>query len=177
MSSSLAEFIAIPRLVEQHHVDVAAPAERAHALLRRIDLRRSALVRGLILLRGLPQRLRGQTRSASLCLDDLASGRGFRVLTDDATTFAAGTAAFDPAGGLAVGWEIRSTPLGERAARVTAELRVSATDDASWRRFERTYRVLRPVSRLVLQNVLDLVVNDFGAAQMPESARPLPQST
>jgi hypothetical protein len=175
--SSLAQFIAIPRLVEQHHVDVAAPAERAHSLLRRIDLRRSALVRGLVLLRRLPERLRGQVRSESLCLDDLASVRGFRVLVDDATTFAAGTESFDPAGDLALGWEIRCTPLGERSARVVAELRVSAGDEASWRRFERSYRLLGPVSRLVLRNVLDLVVNDFGAAPSPQPARPLEQST
>lgn len=174
--SSLDRLIAVPRVLEQHHVDVGAPAERAHALLRHIDLRRSALVRMLLSVYGLPLRLVGQMpRLQDLSLDGLTRRYGLRVLVDDATTFAAGTDAFGASGDLSVGFELRCTPLGERAARVTAELRVGGDDEAAWKRFERTSRLLAPFARIVMRNVLDLVVNDFGAATASQAAQPLRQ--
>jgi hypothetical protein len=169
---SLDRLIPLPRIIEQHHVDVEATAARAHALLRNVDLRRSALVRGLLALRAVPGRLRGQApRGQALSLDDLTYRYGLRVLTDEPLCFTACT----HESAIAIGLEIRCAPLGERAARVTAEVRVSADDEGAWRRVERAYRVIGPVGRTVMKHVLELAVNDFGAATTASAAPPLAQ--
>lgn len=175
--SSLDRFVPIPRLIEEHHVDVRAPAASAHGLLRHIDLQRSGAVRALLALRSLPQRLRGQPPQAQrLGLDDLVQHLQLRVLADEPTLFAAGTDASPRSHELAIGLELRCAPLGERAARVTVEVRVScADDDASWRRLERAHRILGPIGRAILRHVLALATNEFGEATA-DSVRPLTQS-
>lgn len=175
--SALDKVILLPRLVEVDHVDVAAPAERAHEVVRYMDVRRSGLVRALLFMRGLPERLRGQaTREGVLDLDALARHPGCRVLVDDATTYAACAerlSGLAPHGPVTVGWEVRCSPLGERASRVAIELRVTTDDEPAWRDVERAFRLLGPLSRLVRRHVLELVVGDLGAAATVESVRPL----
>jgi hypothetical protein len=175
--SALDRFVPVPRLIEQHHVDVRAPSTRAHALLRHIDLRRSGAVRALLAFRNLPQWLRGHApRAQRLTLDDLVRLFELTVLVDEPTTFAAGADASPRAHDLAIALELRSTPLGERDARVTVELRVSCgDDDESWRRLERAHRLLGPVGRATLRHVLQLACSEFGDATS-DSVRPLTQS-
>jgi hypothetical protein len=175
---SIDRFVPVPRLIEQHHVDVRAPAERAHGLLRRLDLRHSGAVRAVLALQGLPLRLRGQApqRAQRLTLDDLVQRFQLRVLVDEPTRFVAGAHASPRTRDLALGLEIRGNPLGERATRLTAEIRVSCDDDVAWRRFERAYRVLGPVARVVLRHVLERLVNDLGAPSV-DQVRVLAQST
>jgi hypothetical protein len=186
-----------PALVERHHVDVAAPAKRVWRHARHLDLARIPWVRMLFALRTLPDRIAGRDAPLHVRIDDLVSSRaapGFQILSDDppyeVTVGAIGKvwrptipfvhvdgaepfANFAQRGFVKVAWAIRVVPRPPKSmpvggCRVEVEVRVRATDPASWRLFERYFRMIGPASRLIRRSALTQLAREVESAEQRE---------
>ncbi|HET7544453.1 MAG TPA: hypothetical protein VFK05_31495, partial [Polyangiaceae bacterium] len=198
MTTLLDRLIPAPRLLEVDRIDLAAPPERAWDLLRHADLARTALIRALFELRAVPERLAGRYQERTLRIDDLRSSPaepGFSLLLEDTgREFAVGAigkvwqpvipfvhvvdaaafSAFSDADQIKVAWSVRALPLGDRGCRVEVEVRVDATDDAAWHKFERYFRLIGPGSRFIRRALLSGLSKELGTLEAAEAQRPLP---
>ncbi|HEX7185645.1 MAG TPA: hypothetical protein VF756_27720, partial [Thermoanaerobaculia bacterium] len=126
---------------------------------------------------------------ASLCMADLVSSPehpGFQILVDEPPhevavgaigkvwhleipfvhlANAEAFSAFTEAGFVKVAWAIRLSPLGESDTRVTLELRVDATDDRSWKKFRRYFRIIGPGSHFIRRSLLAQLVRELGTPE------------
>jgi hypothetical protein len=190
--TALDRFIPSPRLCEIDQVEVNCSIDRAWTAVRHVDMARSPIVRGLFALRTLPQRLRGRTAAAeSLRIDDItANADGFRILDErpgeSVTVAAIGKvwqlnipfvqvppdrfAAFDEPGWVKVAWQLRCEALATALTRIAVEVRVSATDEASWRRFKRYFRFIGPFSRFIRRHVLAMLAQELGRPATSQGA-------
>ena len=170
----------LPRydVTETHAVIIDADTDRTWQAVRRSDLSRSAVIRVLLEMRSLPNRLqRALKRRPSgpsrppLTLDDMqragflllgeSPGREivfgtvvqpWKAVTDDepAPQVEPGRfAAFDTPGYVKVAFNIRVEPYGSGRALLTTETRTAATDPASLRRFARYWLLAGPFSALI----------------------------
>jgi hypothetical protein len=193
----LDQLIPTPRLLEIDHIDLAAPPERVWQLVRHGNLARSPLIHALFALRAVPGRLAGKREQGSLRIDDLRSTAerpGFQLLLDDAPRFFAvgaigkvwhGDIPFAHVGGVEeysafaepdfvkVAWSIRLAQLGEQDTRLELEVRVDATDDGAWSRFERYFRLIGPGSRFIRRTLLSDLAKQLGTPRTAELRRPL----
>lgn len=181
----LDDFLPDPRLREIDHVDVTASRARAWEVVRHLDLSRSWLVRALFELRTAPTRKAGEQATRPLRLDELAmAGEGFHVLREipgeelvvgavgrfweSAMPFAdvpaEAFAAFDQTGYGKLAWSLRFEPLSEETTRIFVEVRVTATDEISWRLFRLYFGVIGPFSRFLRHYLLHLVERELGAS-------------
>jgi hypothetical protein len=192
--TALEQVLPMPRLVEVDHVDVAVPPAEAWASVRYVDFgQRSPLVRALFALRTLASR-----EKVWLCIDGLRSTAdkpGFQVLVDDPpretvvgaigkvwranipfvhVPDADAFARFGDAGFVKVAWALRVLPRGERDARIEFEVRVGATDDASWRKFRAYFALVGVGSRVIRRTLLAGLARDLGKPERAEGRRPLP---
>jgi hypothetical protein len=194
----LDRLIPAPHLLEVDHVDVAAAPERVWERVRHGDLARSPLIHALFELRALPERITGQHRPSSLMIDDLRSTPdqpGFQLLAEDAPHgFAVGAIGkvwqpripfvhVDDARGfetfaapdfIKVAWSVRVLPLGEQDSRVEIEVRVDATDEAAWAKFERYFRVIGPGSHFIRRTLLSELARELGTPESAALTRMLP---
>ena len=198
-TTALDELIPLPRLLEIDHIDLAAPPGRVWELVRHGDLARSPLIRALFAVRTLPDRLRGHGDGRpTLRIDDLRSSAekpGFQVLADDPPhevavgaigkvwqaeipfrhlADAAAFAAADEPGWVKVAWALRVVARGARDTRLEIEVRVDATDEASWQRFRRYFRFIGPASRFIRRSALGSFARELGTPEGRERERPLP---
>ncbi len=197
--SPLDELLPLPRKLEIDSVELAAAPAVVWEHVRNRDLADSGLVRALFALRTLPSRLIGaeQEPRAFLRLDDLRSTPeepGFQLLAESpqrsVTVGAIGKvwqldipfvhladahayAAFGEPGWVKVAWEIRIEALGAGASRLSFEVRVDATDDASWKKFTRYWRLIGPGSHLVRHAILADLKRRFGSPESHEEERAL----
>lgn len=196
--SALDRLIPAPRLVEVDFVDVSVTPESAWWRVRRGDLSVSPLVAMLFEMRALPERLAGRQPGPILRrLDDLRStpeAPGFGVLVDvpphEVAVGAIGRVwepvipfvhAADPAayrafaepGYARVAWAIRVSPRGEHGARIEFELRVDATSDEAWHRFQRYFLLIGPGSHFIRHAALAGLVRELGAPDAHENDRPM----
>jgi hypothetical protein len=193
----LDRLIPAPRLLEIDHVDLAALPEQAWQLVRHGDLARSPLVRALFELRALPERLAGTHQPNSLSIDDFHStseAPGFSLLLDEPPrAFAVGAIGkvwhgsipfvhvegassfldFTEPDFVKVAWSVRVLPQGERDCRVEIEVRVDATDEQAWRKFERYFRIIGPGSHFIRRVFLSGLVRELGTLESAEAHRPL----
>jgi hypothetical protein len=202
MTTLLDRVAPVPALVEVDAVDLAAPPARAWQELRHADLGASPLIRALFAVRTTPDRLRGHAAGPpTLRLDDLRSSTaqpGFQILAEDPghevvvgaigkvwhleipfVHVESGEAfrAFSEPGFVKVAWAMRVEPLGEQDSRVTIEVRVEATDAASWAKFRRYFTVIGPGSHFIRSTLLASLAKRFGtpgASGAHEEARALP---
>ncbi len=200
-TAALDRILPAARLRETDTVDLAVPADQAWRAIRHGNLADSPAINALFAIRGIPGRFTRRhdaTEPAKLNIDDLVSSParpGFQLLADrpphEFTVGAIGKvwrpditfvhvqdagafAAFDDPGFVKVAWAIRLAPLTEHDTRVIFELRVSATDEASWRKFRRYFRVIGPASHLIRRSVLATMARTHGTPDAAENARPLP---
>jgi hypothetical protein len=190
--------IPAPRLVELDHVDLAAPPERVWDLVRHGDLALSPLVRALFAVRTLPERLAGKPALASLLIDDMRSTPerpGFSLLLDDPPHgFAVGAigkvwhadipfvyarnaadfSAFREEDFVKVAWCIRVLPLGVQDTRLELEVRVDATDEPAWHKFERYFRLIGPGSHFIRRSLFASLARELGTPESAEKQRNLP---
>ncbi|HEX2209678.1 MAG TPA: hypothetical protein VHG93_18500 [Longimicrobium sp.] len=161
---------------ERHALRVHAPPERAYAAARRLDLRRSPIVRTLFALRSVPalfvrggyrgeralgMSMEGLLRSGFVLLDESPPREFVLGLVGRFWTPAGGIERIDPAefavfdkGGMAVAaWNFTVLPTDE-GSLVATETRVRCTDDAARRSFARYWRVVRPFSGLIRMEAL-----------------------
>lgn len=177
--TALDRLIPNPRLLETDRVELAAPAVRVWERIRHRDLPHSRIVRALFALRTLVSRARTEDRTpAGVRFDTMTSSPrrpGFQILVDDpprevavgaigkvwrlAIPFVhvAGTdeyGRFAEQGFVKVAWAMRVVALEEHRTRLELEVRVDATDEASWRKFRRYFRVIGPASRFIRRSLL-----------------------
>jgi hypothetical protein len=186
-----------PRLDEIDHVDVGVPRDRAWHVVRYTDLARSPLIRALFAVRTLPSRFSGRgAETTTLSIDDIAGGDrpGFRILAESETEVVVGAigkvwepdipfadvedaeafARFSEAGYAKVAWSLGVLARGSHGARIRIEVRVSATDEKSWSRFQRYFRLIGPASRFIRRHLLASLSRDLGIPKAEENERPLP---
>ena len=200
-ATALDRILPAPRLRETDTVDLAVPADQAWRAIRHGNLADSPAINALFAIRGIPGRFtrrHAATGPATLNIDDLVSSPdtpGFQLLADtppnelavgaigkiwrldipfvhvaDAGAFAA----FDDPGFVKVAWAIRVAPLTEHDTRVVFEVRVGATDEASWRKFRRYFRVIGPGSHFIRRSLLAAMARTHGTPEAAENVRPLP---
>jgi len=187
-----------PRLLERDSVELALSLSEVWELVRHGDLARSKLIRALFALRTMPRRLLGhEVGPLRLRIDELQSTDdepGFQVLADDApcevvvgaigkvwqsdipfvhVADATAFAAFSEPGFVKVAWALLLAPR-DGLTQLTIEVRVDATDDASWRRFTNYFRLIGPASRFIRHTVLAALVREHGSPAAEENTRPLP---
>lgn len=197
--SALDRIIPAPRLVETDEIDLAVLPAQAWDVIRHGDLGSSPLVRALFTIRTLPERFSGKNGAPPvLRIDDLVSTEqhpGFQVLADDGghalVVGAIGKvwhltipfvhvadgdafAAFAEPGYVKVAWALEVAPLGETDTRLSFELRVDATDAASWARFQRYFALIGPGSRFIRRTLLASLLRRFGSPTSKEDDRPMP---
>jgi hypothetical protein len=194
----LDQLIPTPRLLDVDHVDLAASPEQVWQIVRHEDLTRSPLVHALFELRALPERLKAEHRPTSFSVDDLRSTPeepGFSVLLDEPPhAFAVGAIGkvwqgaipfvhvvdaahfldFAEPDFVKVAWEIRVLQLGEHDCRLELEVRVDATDEQAWRKFERYFRLIGPGSHFIRRVLLSDLARRFGTPEALEVGRTLP---
>jgi hypothetical protein len=173
---------------ERHHALVDAPAEESYAAVRRLDLWRSATVRRLLALRGVPTMIRRRERAkrTSLTLDDLARS-GFVILEEEPGTeivlglvgrfwTAKGSirrvepadfAAYAEPGLAKAVWNFRVEPISDDRSVVITETRVRCTDDDSRRRFVLYWAVMGPFSATIRRRALSLIRDDAEGRRGP----------
>jgi hypothetical protein len=83
-------------------------------------------------------------------------------------------AAFGEAGWVKVAWALRVLPFGDRDSRVEIEVRVDATDEASWTRFERYWIAVGPGSHFIRRTLFAALAREYGTPDSREDERPLP---
>jgi hypothetical protein len=194
----LDDLIPTPRLVEVDRIEVAAPPEQVWELVRHGDLNRSPLIQALFWLRSLPGRLHGHRDPSSIRIDDLKSTPekpGFQVLAEapphefsvgaigkvwhpeipfEHVANAAEYAAFRAPGFVKVAWSMRVLPYGEHCSRIELEVRVDATDNDSWHKFERYFRLIGPGSHFIRRVLLSSLAAELGTPASQEASLPLP---
>lgn len=193
---ALDDLIPEPQRLELDHVEVAVSADEAWRRVRDGDLARSPLVRALFAIRTLGTRLRGDVvESTAMRIDDIVSAErpGFRLLAESEREVAVGAIGkvwhldipfvdvrtaeefrrFGEPGYAKVAWALRVVPRGESGSRIEVEVRVSATDDESWRKFRRYFRVIGPASRFIRHHLLSSFAKELGAPEALENERPL----
>jgi hypothetical protein len=196
---ALDRLIPMPRLLERDFADLAADPARVWQVARHLDLARSPFVRALFAVRTVPARIAGTAPGpAELKVDDLRSSPerpGFQILDEDPprefTVGAVGKvwhldipfvhvadaeafASFAGPDEVKVAWALRVEPRGGHDTRLTMELRVDATDDAAWRKFQRYFAVIGPASRFIRHSLLNALSTELGTPASRENARPLP---
>lgn len=189
-ATALDRLIPAPRRVEIDRIDIDAPPARVWERIRHGELAPSPLIRALFAIR-----TRGRERG-TLRLDDFRSSPdrpGFQLLIEEPEReLAVGAigkvwepdipfvhvgdagefAAFERSGFAKVAWGIRLTPR-DRGTHLELEVRVDATDEASWKKFRRYFLVIGIGSRLIRRMLLHRLSRDFGALRIDED-RPLP---
>ncbi len=191
--TALDRVLPTPRKLELSSVELALAPERAWEIVRHGDLARSSLVKALFAVRTLPSRFIGTVEKVDLRIDALTSSAehpGFQILIDEPREVVVGAigkvwkldipfvhvdgpdayAAFDEAGWVKVAWALRVLPLGDQNSRVELEVCVDATDEASWRRFERYWVVVGPGSHLIRRTLFGALARAYGAPDTREKA-------
>ncbi|HRD53423.1 MAG TPA: SRPBCC family protein [Flavobacteriales bacterium] len=187
-----------PRHVEIHRIAVNAPPAEAWEAARHFEGATIPWVRFLFDLRTLPDRLRGLdvplSKDSGLGVDDIAShGHGFMLLDErpgeEVVVGAVGQfwhmnipfkdvppdefVRFAEPGWGKVAWCIRVEPRGT-GSWVTLELRVTATDDTSWRKQTAYFRLIGPFSHLIRTSAMAHLEAQLGKAILPaDDNRPL----
>ena len=176
-------------VTEAHAVVVDADTDLTWRAARRGDLSQSAVVRTLLELRSLPNRLQralerrpAESARPPLNLDDMervgflllgerpgheivfgSVVQPWKAVTDNEPAprvEADRFAAFDTPGYVKVAFNIRVEPYGRGRSLVTTETRTAATDPASLHRFNRYWLLVGPFSALIRRLMLRIVKAD-----------------
>ena len=155
-------------VASRHQIDVHATPEVVYALVRRLDLSGSWLIRLLFGLRGLPTH--GLTLDAFLewgfALLDEAPGRELllgligRFWTLKGSLQRVEPSAFrsfDQPGYARAAWTFYLTPQPSGSTLLVTETRVQCTDEAGLRRFRRYWRLVGPFSGVIRKEILRVI--------------------
>jgi hypothetical protein len=181
--TALHDFLPEPRLHEDDWVTTCATAAQALKHAKQYDLASSPLVAALFWLRTFPDRVGHGAAVPPLDLRVDAIGRtgeGFIVLHEDPQQLIVGAIGrfweneitfahvspqefpmFAEPGWGKVAWVLRSEDV-DGGSRLSIEVAVTATDDASWERQARYFRVIGPFSRFIRRHELALIARELG---------------
>lgn len=187
--SLIHEFMPDCSLREVDRVAVAATPEQAWAEVRAIDLSHIPFIRWLFALRLLPERIRERLRgrpprrSHSMRIEDIvAPGNGFILLAEEpGRELVVGSigrfwqpridfvevtperfTAFEEPDFCKLTWNLRVDPREGGGAWIGVELRVAATDAASWARFRRYWWLIGRFSRAIRRGELHRLRRELG---------------
>jgi hypothetical protein len=192
--TALHDFLPEPRLHEDDWVTTSASAADAFERAKHFDLARSPLVAALFWLRTLPDRIaRADVAPPDLHVDAIGrSSEGFTVLHEDSQQLIVGAvgrfweneitfahvsphefATFAEPGWGKVAWALRSEQIAG-GSRLSIEVAVTATDDASWKQQQRYFRLIGPFSRFIRRHELGLIARELGGELDLDAQRLLP---
>jgi hypothetical protein len=153
----------------RYQIDVQAPAPRAYAVTRHLDMRDSLIVRWLCRLRGLPHAdftFEGMWKLGFVLLADKPSqeivfgliGRFWTPFPRIQRIQAEDFVAFNRPGFAKAVGNMAFTPLSDaKGVRVTTETRVLCLGDASRRSFRLYWRLIAPFSGIIRKEWLRMV--------------------
>jgi hypothetical protein len=153
----------------RYQIDVQAPASRAYAVTRHLDMRDSLIVRWLCRLRGLPHAdftFEGMSKLGFVLLADKPSqeivfgliGRFWTPFPRIQRVQAEDFIAFNRPGFAKAVGNMAFTPLSDgKGVRVTTETRVLCLGDASRRYFRLYWRLIAPFSGIIRKEWLRMV--------------------
>ena len=155
-------------VASRHHIDVKASLEAVYAAARKLDLRRSTLIRILFSLRGLPTRrldLEGFLSMGFVLLDEVPQQELVLGLIGQFWTARGALQRFEPAafhafnqpGYAKAAWTFYLVPQEEGCVRLITETRVQCTDAAGLRRFRRYWRLVGPFSGFIRKEMLRVI--------------------
>ena len=196
--SMLEHLIPAPRKLESDTIDLAAPPALVWQHVRHGDLGDAPFSRALFWMRTLPSRLGGdRAEQMRLSIDDLQSTPerpGFQLMGEEPecelTVGAIGKvwqpdipflhvdspdtyARFAEPGWIKVAWSIRLEALGDDGTRLLFELRVDATDEASWAKFSCYWLLIAPGSHFIRHALFAGLRRRFGDPEAAEEGRAL----
>lgn len=190
---AIQHFLPNPRHIEVHRIFVGAKPDAAWALARHFDMSRIPFIRLLFDIRTFPDRLSGKKASgehSGLGVDDITMNEtGFmilhetpgkevvvgsigqfwhlnipfkKVLPDDFKDFKS-------RGFGKIAWSI-SVGSFMNGSTISVELRITATDDVSWKKLSRYYRVIGIGSRLIRSSVMSHLESELKKMKLPDFA-------
>jgi hypothetical protein len=192
--SYLDHFMPTYALRQVDRVAVAAAPEKAWPVVRGIDFFQFGIARLLFGIRTLPMRLFGGAPAQKTArIDDITGDTGFLILGEEkgrevvvgsvgkfwqpriefAKFLPGELAGFDRPGYGKLAWSLRVDPREGGGAWITFDLRVAATDAATWRRFQLYWLLIGRFSHAMRAILLRHFVGELGPAS-DDDARPLP---
>jgi hypothetical protein len=190
--SLLDQYMQSPRLRQVDRIAVRASPEQAWQAVRHVDAYKIGFVRGLFALRQVPDALLAKLRgrepvrlTPTATIDEIAGpsndfrllcevpGRGFAVggvgnFWSPRIRFVhptpEGFAAFAEPGNGKVVWGLEVASREGGGAWVSFEVRVSATDEESWRIFERYWLFIGQFSHAIRRAVMHMLKDELGRA-------------
>lgn len=173
-----------PHHTEVQRIFVKAKPEEAWRCIRHFDGGSIPWIHFLFDLRDLPNRLRGKENIEDdfrLSVNEVtASGKGFMILFEEGFEVVVGSVGqfwhlnipfahltkneftdFNTPGWGKLAWAISVEPY-QDGSTVSLELRTTATDEDSWNKLERYYRLIGIGSRLIRKSVMSQVEAELG---------------
>ena len=192
---AIQKFLPDARNTEIQRIFVKAKPDVAWNTVRHFDASNIPWIHFLFDLRDLPNRLRGEQtmeKDFKLGVDEVAeSGKGFMILHDEDHEVVVGSVGqfwhmdipfahltgeefrdFNIPGWGKLAWAIAVEPYKE-GSTVSLELRTTATDEESWKKLERYYRVIGIGSRLIRKSVMSHVEAELGKVRREYDEMPL----
>ena len=195
---AIQSFLPNPRHTEIHRIFVQADPAQAWQTARHFDAAEIPWVKLLFDIRTLPDKLAGrepEPENEGISVDEVVkSGTGFMLLCEVPgkevvvgsvgqfwhlhIPFAAVTpedfSAFDKPGWGKLAWAISVEPCGS-GSTVSLELRTTATDERSWEKLSRYYRVIGIGSKLIRNAAMRHLEAELGKMKTPDRDNiPLP---
>ena len=191
---AIQNFLPNPRHVEVHRIFVNAKPESAWAVARHFDMSQVPWIRLLFDIRTFPDRMSGKMTSrkkAGLGVDDItANETGFMILHETPgkevvvgsvgqfwhlnipfeRIHPADFTGFNVHGFGKIAWSI-SVESYRNGSTVSIELRITATDELSWKKLNRYYQVIGIGSRLIRSSVMARLESILGKMKLPDIDR------
>lgn len=187
---AIQNYLPNPRHSEIHRIFVNAKPETAWQTARHFDMSVVSWIRLLFDIRTLPERLSGRkpAEKAGLGVDEITrSETGFMILHETpGSEVVVGSVGqfwhlkipfqkvrrdefrdFNPPGFGKIAWSISVEPHGH-GSTITLELRTSATDEDSWKKFKRYYRVVGIGSKLIRISMMNRFETELGKMALPD---------
>lgn len=188
---AIQNFLPRPRHTEIHRIFVNAKPASAWELARHFDMAQVPWIRLLFDIRTLPERLSGKKiyrTETRLGVDDItANETGFMILHEtpgkEVVVGSVGQfwhlkipfeklcpeefVGFNAHGFGKIAWSISVEPF-MHGSTVSVELRITATDEASWRKLNRYYQVIGIGSRLIRSSVMSHLESSLGKMKLPD---------
>jgi hypothetical protein len=188
---AIQRFLSHPRHVEHHRIFVAANPTEAWKRVRHFNMAEVPWVRFLFQTRTIAAKLSGEKidfKNEGIGLDQIENeNKGFKILYEnegsevvvgsigqfwhlkmifgefDASNFSE----FKEPGWGKIAWAIRVEPF-EQGSTISFELRMSATDEDSWRNFRRYYGLIGIASKTIRKSLMGQLENELGKLKLQD---------
>ncbi len=186
---SIQTYLSQPRHTEIHRIFVNAKPEVAWETVRHFDMAKIPWIKLLFDIRTLPEKFSGtKIETKGLGVDEITkSETGFMILEEiPGKVVVVGSIGqfwhlnipfqkvtkeefrdFNKKGFGKIAWSITVEPYRD-GSTISLELRTTATDDASWKKFNRYYHVIGIGSNLIRSSAMSLFEAELGKMKLPD---------